>query len=82
MHFPEETIIVTGFVYDVGRDIEEGLEGGAGGEEEGGGGVVVVRRGGGGVVLHTSLFGAESSPTLTRTRLDGSKLYDTSSSGS
>jgi hypothetical protein len=80
MHFPEETIIVTGFVYDVGRDIEEGLEGGAGGEEGGGG--VVVRRGGGGVVLHTSLFGAESSPTLTLTRLDGSKLYDTSSSGS
>jgi hypothetical protein len=48
MHFPEETIIVTGFVHDVGRDIEEGLEGGAGGEEEGGGGVVVRRGGGGG----------------------------------
>jgi hypothetical protein len=51
MHFPEETIIVTGFVYDVGSDIEEGLEGGAGGEEEEGGGVVVVRRGGGGGVV-------------------------------
>jgi hypothetical protein len=44
MHLPEETIIVTGFVHDVGRDIEEGLERGAGGEEGGG----VVRRGGGG----------------------------------
>jgi hypothetical protein len=28
-----------------------------------------------GVVLHTNLFVPESSPTLTRTRLDGSKLY-------
>jgi hypothetical protein len=27
------------------------------------------------VVLHTNLFVPESSPTLTRTRLDGSKLY-------
>jgi hypothetical protein len=29
MLLPEETIIVTGFVDDVGRDIEGGLEGGA-----------------------------------------------------
>jgi hypothetical protein len=27
------------------------------------------------VVLHTNLFVPVSSPTLTRTRLDGSKLY-------